>query len=83
MKTDPIVVQRWRELRGMLIDQLEMFESGRLTLKTADVDVSGGAVSALRREILEFDALILADEAAGSSNVRSDAGATEPSGSVR
>lgn len=45
-----------------MITQLEMFESGRLTLKTAGVDVSSGAISSLKRDILEFDALILEDE---------------------
>jgi hypothetical protein len=62
MKTDPLVVLRWRELREMLIRQLEMFESGRLTLRTGNVDVSPDAVLALKRNILDFDALILADE---------------------
>ena len=56
------MVQRWRELREMLIAQLEMFESGRLTLKTAGVDVSADAVSALKREIVDFDALIAGDD---------------------
>lgn len=62
MRADPIVVQRWRELREMLIAQLDMFESGRLTLKSAGVDVSLGAIAALKRDILEFDALIAGDD---------------------
>ena len=62
MRADPLVVRRWRQLREMMIAQLEMFESGRLTLKTAGVDVSSGAISSLKRDILEFDALILEDE---------------------
>ena len=62
MRADPVVVQRWRQLRGMLIDQLEMFETGRLTLKTAGEDVSVDAILALKRDILEFDRLILDDE---------------------
>ena len=53
------VVQRWRDLREMLIRQLEMFESGALTLRTDQVDVSPGAIADLKREILAFDALIL------------------------
>jgi hypothetical protein len=64
MSVDPIVAQRWRSLRELLIQQLEMFETGRLTLHTGGVDVSDDAISTLRREILEFDALILADEQA-------------------
>ena len=62
MRARPPVVQRWRELREMLIAQLEMFESGRLTLRTAGVDVSPDAISALQRDILKFDALIADDE---------------------
>ena len=53
------VVQRWRDLRQMLIGQLDMFESGALTLRTDQVDVSPAAIANLKREILEFDALIL------------------------
>ena len=69
MRADPLVVQRWRALREMLIAQLEMFESGRLTLKTAGIDVSAGAISALKRDILEFDALIAGeDEDRATSN---------------
>jgi len=51
-------LQRWRDLRGMLIRQLEMFESGALTLRTDQVDVSPAAIANLKREIYEFDALI-------------------------
>lgn len=58
-QTQARVVQRWRDLRQMLIHQLEMFESGALTLRTDQVDVSPGAISDLKREILAFDALIL------------------------
>jgi hypothetical protein len=63
MQVDPLVVQRWRDLREVLIRQLDMFETGRLTLKTAGVDVSQGAVTDLKRSILEFDELISADAA--------------------
>ena len=84
MRADPIVVQRWRELREMLVAQLEMFESGRLTLKTADVDVSDHAVSKLRRNILEFDELILEDEAAATAkDARSNPGVHEPAARSR
>ncbi len=61
MRADPLVVQRWNQLRGMLIDQLEMFESGRLTLKAGGEDVSADAVIRLKRDILEFDRLLRED----------------------
>ena len=63
MRADPIVVERWRELRQMLIHQLEMFDQGNLSLKAGGVDVSAGAIRNLEREILDFDALISDDEA--------------------
>jgi hypothetical protein len=63
MRADPIVVQRWRDLREMLLRQLEMFETGRLSLTTDSVDVSASAIASLKREILDFDSLILEDEA--------------------
>jgi hypothetical protein len=62
MRTDPIVVQQWRDLRSMLIKQLDMFETGQLSLKAAGVDISLAAVADLKRSILDFDALILDDE---------------------
>jgi hypothetical protein len=45
----------------MLVAQLEMFESGRLTLRSAGIDVSEAAIHELKRSILEFDSLILGD----------------------
>jgi len=56
------IVQRWRDLRGMLIQQLDMFETGSLTLKSNGADVAPAAVGDLRRSILEFDALISRDK---------------------
>jgi len=56
------IVQRWRDLRGMLIQQLDMFETGALTLKSNGADVAPAAVGDLRRSILEFDALISRDK---------------------
>lgn len=53
------IVQRWCELRQMLIGQLDMFEAGVLTLRSNDVDVSEAAISDLKRSIVEFDALIV------------------------
>lgn len=58
METQEQIVQRWRDLREMLIQQLEMFESGALTLRSNDVNISLTAIADLKRSILEFDALI-------------------------
>lgn len=51
---------RWRVLRQMMIEQLEMFQSGALTLRTAGVNVSEEAIADLKRNIHEFDVLISA-----------------------
>lgn len=63
METHAELVQRWRDLRTMLIKQLDMFESGALILRSNGVNVSPEAVADLKRSILEFDALIAQDEA--------------------
>ena len=63
MENHAQVVQRWRDLRTMLIQQLDMFETGALTLRSNGVNISAGAIAALKRQIFEFDALIAADEA--------------------
>lgn len=62
METPADVVQRWRDLRTMLIQQLDMFETGALTLRAGGVNISTDAMADLRRSILEFDALIARDE---------------------
>lgn len=64
MQTHGEIVQRWRDLRTMLIQQLEMFETGALTLRSNGISISDEAITDLRRSILEFDALIARDEAA-------------------
>jgi hypothetical protein len=63
METRSEVVQRWRDLRSMLIQQLEMFEGGALTLRSNGLNISAEAIADLKRSILEFDALISQDEA--------------------
>jgi len=63
METQTEIVQRWRDLRTMLIQQLDMFETGALTLRSNGLDMSAEATADLRREILEFDVLIAKDEA--------------------
>lgn len=57
------LVRRWRYLRGLLIEQLELFDNGGLTMRSGGVDVSADAMAKLRRSIAEFDALIAGDEA--------------------
>ena len=64
METRSEVVQRWRDLRSMLIQQLEMFEGGSLTLRSNGLNISAEAIADLKRSILEFDTLIGQDEAA-------------------
>ncbi|MFC3069347.1 hypothetical protein [Phenylobacterium soli] len=63
METHAEVVQRWHDLREMMIQQLDMFESGALILRSNGVNTSAEAMADLRRSILEFDALIAKDEA--------------------
>lgn len=63
METHAEIVQRWRDLRTMLLQQLDMFETGALTLRSNGVNISAEAMADLRRSILEFDALIAKDEA--------------------
>lgn len=63
MQTRTEVVQRWHDLRKMMIEQLDMFETGALTLRSNGVNISPGAVADLKRSILEFDALIARDAA--------------------
>jgi hypothetical protein len=60
-ETQEQVVQRWRQLREMMIQQLDMFESGGLTLHSNATDVSLSAIRDLKDSIREFDALILRD----------------------
>ena len=55
------VVQRWRDLRQMLIRQLDMFETGGLRLHADRMDVSSSAIADLKSSILEFDALLSAE----------------------
>ena len=58
METQQQIVQRWHDLREMLIQQLDMFETGALTLRSNGVNVSATAIADLKHSILEFDALI-------------------------
>ncbi len=52
------VVQRWRYLRDLLIDQLNRFESGVMKMHSDNVDVSAGAIVKLKQNIIDFDTLI-------------------------
>jgi hypothetical protein len=57
-ETPEQIVQRWRTLREMLIRQLDMFQTGGLTLHSNNSDVSSSAIADLKTSILEFDSLI-------------------------
>jgi hypothetical protein len=52
------LAKRWRDQRTMLIQQLDMFESGVLTLHSNHVNVSEAAIADLKTSILDFDVLI-------------------------
>ena len=65
METRQEVVQRWRYLRDLLIDQLGRFESGAMKMHSDDVDVSAGAITKLKQNILDFDTLIHRSEMRG------------------
>lgn len=68
------VVQRWRGLREMLIRQLDMFESGSLTLRSNAGDVSSSAVRDLKTNIQAFDALISGGAEASATPMRIETG---------
>ncbi len=53
----------------MLMHQLDMFDSGSISLRSDSVDVSGEAMANLKREILEFDALISDDESKAAAGL--------------
>lgn len=63
-----LVVRRWRHLRQMLVQQLEMFEGGGLTLHANEVNVSTSAIADLKTSIGEFDALISQEAARARRN---------------
>ena len=60
MESRSEVVQRWRYLRDLLIDQLSRFESGVMKMHSDNVDVSAGAgaIVKLKQNIIDFDTLI-------------------------
>jgi hypothetical protein len=58
METDAQLLERWRYLRGMLIAQLDSFETGSLVLRSNGVNVSPVAIADLKQSIQEFDELI-------------------------
>jgi hypothetical protein len=58
METQAEIVTRWRYLRDLLIDQLARFESGTLQMHSDDVNVSTGAITRIKENILDFDRLI-------------------------
>lgn len=62
MKADPKLVEQWRYLRGLLLEQLEAFETGALQVHANQANVSEKASEKVRRSIAEFDALLAAEE---------------------
>jgi hypothetical protein len=58
METEAEILQRWRYLREMLLQQLSMFETGALSLRSSDRDVAPLRIDELKRQISEFDRLI-------------------------
>jgi hypothetical protein len=58
METHDEVVQRWRYLRDLLIEQLGRFESGAMKMHSDNVDVSANAITKLKQNIDDFDTLI-------------------------
>lgn len=60
MESEAEILQRWRNLREMLIQQLAMFQTGALSLHSNDMDVAPVRVDELKRQIFEFDGLIAA-----------------------
>lgn len=58
MESREEVVQRWRYLRDLLIDQLGRFESGAMKMHSDNIDVSAGAITKLKQNIIDFDTLI-------------------------
>jgi hypothetical protein len=58
MNQDEKSVKRRRDLRELLIRQLEMFETGDLILRSNERNVSGAAIADLKRSIREYDAMI-------------------------
>jgi len=60
MDAQPNIVEQWRYLRGLLIEQLEAFANGGLQIRSNDVNVSDHAIAKLKASIAEFDKLIAA-----------------------
>ena len=61
------VIERWRFLRALLLDQLDRLQDGSLTIHTAGENVSDGAAVNVRREIEAFDKLL--EETISTSSV--------------
>lgn len=72
MQSHAQILKRWRDLRTMLIQQLDMFETGALTLRANGANISADAIADLKQKILEFDALIATDEAENRDAVERD-----------
>lgn len=62
METNEEIRVRWRYLRDLLIEQLGRFEAGAMQMHTQGVNVSSDVIVRLKKEILEFDAMIARSE---------------------
>ncbi|RAK58053.1 hypothetical protein [Phenylobacterium deserti] len=63
MEDQTDLVTRWRYLRGLLIEQLDALESGALQMHSNEVNISIQAISKLKTNVAEFDALIARSQA--------------------
>lgn len=61
-RTPEQVLQGWRDLRERLVQQLDMFETGVLTLRSDGADVAPSQIRLLRGQIDAFDTLIAGGE---------------------
>jgi hypothetical protein len=64
MAVEAKIIEQWRYLRGLLLEQLEAFAAGELQVHANEVNVSDRAMAKLRVSIAEFDALIAGQSSA-------------------
>lgn len=62
METQAEIRERWRDLRDLLIEQLDRFQSGALQIHSGDENVSADAIVMIKRHIREFDQMIARSE---------------------
>ena len=72
MEIDAKLVERWRYLRELLMQQLNALERGIVRIHNDGVDISPTAIGKLKWEVADFDALI-ADAAIRGDIAREEA----------